>query len=248
MSGYCDLAPGHPVHGDYHDREYGFPQREESDLFERLILEINQAGLSWETILRKREGFRRAYGGFDVDTVAAYGEADRLRLLEDAGIIRNRLKVDAAIHNAQVVQRLRASHGGFAQWLDAHVLHEGEPRDKAGWVKLFKQTFRFTGGEITNEFLMSLSYLPGAHRESCPAYRRIERIGPYWKRTQQAAAKAGTKRTAAGVAAANAQQAPAAKSAKKQAATVGVAPPAKAVAKRTATKAKKAAPGKVRPR
>lgn len=248
MSGYCDLAPGHPVHGDYHDREYGFPQREESDLFERLILEINQAGLSWETILRKREGFRRAYGGFDVDTVAAYGEADRLRLLEDAGIIRNRLKVDAAIHNAQVVQRLRASHGGFAQWLDAHVLHEGEPRDKAGWVKLFKQTFRFTGGEITNEFLMSLSYLPGAHRESCPAYRRIERIGPYWKRTQQAAAKAGAKRTAAGVAAANAQQAPAAKSAKKQAATVGVAPPAKAVAKRAATKAKKAAPGKVRPR
>ncbi|ALN56534.1 DNA-3-methyladenine glycosylase I [Lysobacter enzymogenes] len=248
MSGYCDLAPGHPVHGDYHDREYGFPQRDESDLFERLILEINQAGLSWETILRKREGFRRAYGGFDVDTVAAYGEADRLRLLEDAGIIRNRLKVDAAIHNAQVVQRLRASHGGFAQWLDAHVLHEGEPRDKAGWVNLFKQTFRFTGGEITNEFLMSLSYLPGAHRESCPAYRRIERIGPYWKRTQQAAAKAGTKRTAAGVAAANAQQAPTAKSAKKPAATVGVAPPAKAVAKRAATKAKKAAPGKVRPR
>lgn len=248
MSGYCDLAPGHPVHGDYHDREYGFPQREESDLFERLILEINQAGLSWETILRKREGFRRAYGGFDVDTVAAYGEADRLRLLEDAGIIRNRLKVDAAIHNAQVVQRLRASHGGFAQWLDAHVLHEGEPRDKAGWVKLFKQTFRFTGGEITNEFLMSLSYLPGAHRESCPAYRRIERIGPYWKRTQQAAAKAGAQRTTAGVAAANAQQAPTAKSAKKQAATLGVAPPAKAVAKRAATKAKKAAPGKVRPR
>lgn len=248
MSGYCDLAPGHPVHGDYHDREYGVPQREESDLFERLILEINQAGLSWETILRKREGFRRAYGGFDVDTVAAYGEADRLRLLEDAGIIRNRLKVDAAIHNAQVVQRLRASHGGFAQWLDAHVLHEGKPRDKAGWVKLFKQTFRFTGGEITNEFLMSLSYLPGAHRESCPAYRRIERIGPYWKRTQQAAAKAGAKRATAGGAAAKAQEAQATKTAKKQTAAAGAAPPAKAVAKRAAAKAKKAAPGKARPR
>lgn len=188
MSGYCDIAPGHPIHGDYHDREYGVPQREESDLFERLVLEINQAGLSWETILRKREGFRRAYGGFDVDTVAAYGEADRLRLLEDAGIIRNRLKVDAAIHNAQVIQRLRASHGGFAQWLDAHALDEGRARDKAGWIKLFKRTFRFTGGEITNEFLMSLSYLPGAHRESCPAYRRIERIGPYWKRIREEAA------------------------------------------------------------
>jgi DNA-3-methyladenine glycosylase I len=90
-------------------------------LFERLILEINQAGLSWETMLRKRDGFRSAYSGFDVDAVAAYGDQDRERLLQDAGIIRNRLKVDAAIHNAQVIQRLRASHGGFADWLDAHV-------------------------------------------------------------------------------------------------------------------------------
>lgn len=201
MSGYCDIAPGHPIHGDYHDREYGFPQRDESDLFERLILEINQAGLSWETILRKREGFRRAYHGFDVDAVAAYGETDRLRLLEDAGIIRNRLKVDAAIHNAQVIQRLRASHGGFAQWLDANVLDQGRPRDKAGWIKLFKQTFRFTGGEITNEFLMSLSYLPGAHRETCPAYARIDRIGPVWKRVREAAAKGGGAAAAKGDAA-----------------------------------------------
>ena len=109
MSGYCDYAPGHPLHGPYHDHEYGFPQREEAVLFERLVLEINQAGLSWETMLRKREGFRRAYDGFDVDKVAAYGEADRERLLDDAGIIRNRLKVDAAIHNAQVIQGLRDS-------------------------------------------------------------------------------------------------------------------------------------------
>ena len=185
MSGYCDIAPGHPVHGHYHDHEYGFPQRDEAELFERLILEINQAGLSWETILRKREGFRRAYHGFDVDRVAAYGEADRLRLLDDPGIIRNRLKVDAAIHNAGVVQGLRASHGGFAQWLDAHQLLDGRPRDKAGWVKLFKRSFRFTGGEITGEFLMSLSYLPGAHRDSCPAYRRIEAVGPYWRRAER---------------------------------------------------------------
>lgn len=229
MSGYCDIAPGHPIHGDYHDREYGFPQRDESDLFERLVLEINQAGLSWETILRKREGFRRAYHGFDVDTVAAYGEADRLRLLEDAGIIRNRLKVDAAIHNAQVIQRLRASHGGFAQWLDAHALHEGRPRDKAGWIKLFKQTFRFTGGEITNEFLMSLSYLPGAHRESCPAYRRIERIGPYWKRTREAA-EGAAEDAAAG--SAQARKKPAANSA-----AAGGAKAAKTAAKPAAAKA-----------
>ena len=181
MSGYCDFAPGHPLHGPYHDTEYGFPQREESVLFERLLLEINQAGLSWETILRKREGFRRAYHGFDVDRVARYGAKDRERLLADPGIVRNRLKVDAAIHNAQVVRGLRATHGGFAGWLDANVRDEhGTPRDKASWVKLFKQTFRFTGGEITGEFLMSLGYLPGAHRQDCPAYRRAAQQRPPW--------------------------------------------------------------------
>ena len=177
MSGYCDFAPGHPVHGSYHDKEYGFPQREESELFERLLLEINQAGLSWETILKKREGFRKAYSGFSVDKVARYGEKDRARLLADPGIIRNRLKVDAAIHNAQVIRDLRSSHGGFLAWLEAH-----HPLTKPEWVKLFKKTFRFTGGEITGEFLMSLGYLPGAHREDCPAHKRIAKLKPLWMR------------------------------------------------------------------
>ena len=177
MSGYCDFAPGHPVHGAYHDTEYGFPQTAESELFERLILEINQAGLSWETILKKREGFRKAYSGFDVDKVARYGEKDRLRLLADAGIIRNRLKVDAAIHNAQVIRELRKSHGSFLKWIESH-----HPLPKADWVKLFKKTFHFTGGEITGEFLMSLGYLPGAHREDCPAFKRAAKQKPAWMR------------------------------------------------------------------
>ena len=184
MSGYCDIAPGHPLHGPYHDHEYGVPARDEAALFERLILEINQAGLSWETMLKKREGFRLAYEGFDVDKVAAYGEGERTRLLNDAGIIRNRLKVDAAIHNAGVIQRLRASYGGFAEWLDAHVELDGRARTKAEWVKLFKRDFRFVGGEIVGEFLMSLGYLPGAHRADCPAARRIAKLkpGPVWMR------------------------------------------------------------------
>lgn len=182
---YCDFAKDHPLHGPYHDHEYGFPvrgepKRIESALFERLILEINQAGLSWETILKKREGFRRAYDGFDVDTVAAYGETDRARLMADAGIIRNRLKIGAAIHNAQVIQGLRGSHGGFAGWLDAHAQCDGGLRDKAAWVKVFGKTFRFTGGEIVGEFLMSLGYLPGAHREDCPAFKRAAKLKPMW--------------------------------------------------------------------
>ena len=175
MPHYCDAAPGHPLHGPYHDGEYGFPSRDESVLFERLVLEINQAGLSWLTVLQKRENFRKAYAGFDVDRVAAFGEADRARLLADAGIIRNRLKVNAAIENAKRVQVLRREHGGFVDWLDAH-----HPMPKDEWVRLFKKTFLFTGGEITGEFLMSLGYLPGAHRADCPVLAEIEGKAPPW--------------------------------------------------------------------
>ena len=172
---YCEAAPGHPFHGPYHDTEYGFPLRGDDELFERLVLEINQAGLSWLTILRKRDAFRRAFDGFRVERVAAYGDEDRARLLADAGIVRNRLKVDAAIDNARAVLRLRESHGSFAGWLDAH-----HPRAREEWVKLFKKTFRFTGGEIVGEFLMSLGYLPGAHRAECPVFARVAALGPPW--------------------------------------------------------------------
>ena len=172
---YCDIAPGHPLHGPYHDREYGFPTRDETKLFERLVLEINQAGLSWLTVLRKRDAFCRAFDGFDVDRVAAYGGRERARLLADESIVRNRLKVEAAIENARRIAALRESHGGFARWLAAN-----HPLDKAEWVKLFKRTFVFTGGEITGEFLMSIGYLPGAHDEHCPTYTRIARLEPPW--------------------------------------------------------------------
>jgi DNA-3-methyladenine glycosylase I len=172
---YCRHAPGHPVHGPYHDREYGFPAREDAILFERLVLEINQAGLSWLTILNKRAAFAEAFCGFDIDRVAAFGDADHRRLMADAGIIRNRLKIDAAIENAKRLQQIRTSHGSFAAWLDAH-----HPLPKAAWVALFKKTFRFTGGEIVGEFLMSLGYLPGAHQNWCPAYQQILALGPPW--------------------------------------------------------------------
>ncbi len=181
MSTYCEIAPGHPHHGPYHDNEYGFPITDDNALFERLVLEINQAGLSWLTILKKQETFRAAYAGFDIDKVAAFGEADVARLLADPGIIRNKLKVAAAIHNAQIIQQLQRSHGSFAQWVEAH-----HPLTKPAWIKLFKKTFRFTGGEITGEFLMSIGYLPGAHAESCPVFARIAKLNPPWMRAQNA--------------------------------------------------------------
>ena len=167
---YCDVAPGHPDHGPYHDREYGFPVRDDAALFERLSLEINQAGLSWLTVLKKREAFRRAFDGFDLEKVAAYGDAEKRRLLGDAGIIRNRLKVDAVIENARRILAIRKTHGSFARWLDAH-----HPLTRDEWRDLFRETFRFTGGEIVGEFLMSTGYLKGSHRPSCPVAVRIAR-------------------------------------------------------------------------
>ncbi len=177
MSSYCDFAPGPPLHGPYHDTEYGFPADDETVLFERLVLEINQAGLSWELMLKKRATLRVAYAGFAVDRVADFGAAEVARLLADPGIIRNRLKVAAAVHNAGVIRGLRESHGGFAAWIAAH-----HPRPKEDWVRLFKTTFRFTGGEIVGEFLMSLGYLSGAHRDDCPVHQRILKLDPPWAR------------------------------------------------------------------
>lgn len=163
------------LHQAYHDRLYGFPIHDDNELFGRLILEINQAGLSWETILKKEAGFRQAYSNFDIATVAAYTDHDRARLLADPGIIRNRLKVEAAIANAQAILQLQQAHGSFQQWLALH-----HPQPKEAWVKLFKKTFRFTGGEIVGEFLMSIGHLPGAHVPGCPVYQQVLAAEPLW--------------------------------------------------------------------
>jgi len=159
---YCDVALGHPVHGPFHDHEHGFPVREDHLLFERLALEIMQAGLSWLTVLRKREAFQQAFADFDPVRVAAFSARDVARLMANEEIVRNRVKILALIENARVIVAMRKSHGGFAAWLDAH-----HPRPKQEWVKLFKKTFRFTGGEIVSEFLMGVGYLPGAARADC---------------------------------------------------------------------------------
>ena len=191
MSWYCDIAPGHPVHGPYHDREYGFPLKREDALFERLALEINQAGLSWLLILKRREGLRRAFDDFSVDRVASYRGPTVNRLLRDPGIIRNRRKVEAVIENARRIQELRARFGSFAAWIE-----HNHPLAKEDWVKLFKKTFVFTGGEVTGEFLMSIGYLPGAHHPGCTVYKKIARLRPAWMRTAGGAGlqtKAGPK-------------------------------------------------------
>jgi DNA-3-methyladenine glycosylase I len=175
---YCEAVEQldmNNLHRIYHDTAYGFPIEDDNELFGRLILEINQAGLSWTTILKKQDNFRKAFHNFSVTKVASYEETDRQRLLGDAGIIRNRLKIDAAIHNANVILMLQEESGSFKNWLDRH-----HPLTLQEWVKLFKQTFRFTGGEIVNEFLVSTGYLPGSHIESCKIYRKLVESRPPW--------------------------------------------------------------------
>ena len=175
---YCEYVLTRPIHQEYHDTEYGFPIRGDSALLERLALEIGQAGLSWETILKKKNGYRRAFEGFDLDRVAAYGDADEARLLADAGIVRNRLKVRAVIENARRLLVIREQHGSFAAWLDAQ-----HPLPPEQWQKLFKKTFVFTGGEIVRSFLLSTGYLPGAHDVDCPVYQKIALLHPPWLET-----------------------------------------------------------------
>ena len=173
---YCKAVlnlPADDPNRHYHDHRYGFPITDDDALFGRLIMEINQAGLSWSTILKKEDNLRRAYTEFNIDMIAAYSEEDRRRLLGDSGIIRNRLKINAAIENARRIVAIREEFGSFKGWLDSH-----HPRSLAEWTALFKKTFVFTGGEIVKEFLMSTAYLPGAHEPSCPVFAFLSNLHP----------------------------------------------------------------------
>lgn len=177
---YCELCLALSDEDDnpnkhYHDYRYGFPVNDDNELFGRLLLEMNQAGLSWTLILKKEPAFRVAFANFDIATVAQFSEQDRQRLLNDTGIVRNRLKIDAAIFNAQAILRLQSEYGSFKHWLDVH-----HPLALAEWVKLFKRHFKFVGGEIVNEFLMSVGYLKGAHEEKCPIFNKVLAESPQW--------------------------------------------------------------------
>ena len=177
MSKYCILAKGHPLHGPYHDSEYGFPTKNESELFERLVMEIFQAGLSWATILKKRQALQNAFDKFDVTKISKFNKADVQRLLKNSSIIRNKAKIEATIFNAQRLIQLRVTHGGFACWIEKY-----HPLQIDEWTKIFRDNFKFMGPTIVEKFLQSISYLPGAHDKNCPIYQRINKFGPYWKK------------------------------------------------------------------
>jgi DNA-3-methyladenine glycosylase I len=175
---YCEYVSkaedAHDLDKVYHDNHYSVRIEDDNELFGRLIMEINQAGLSWHTILVKEKNFIKAYSNFDIKKVAKYGEKDFARLMNDAGIIRNRLKINAAIHNAKQLVIIQKEFGSFRKWLDVQT--KDMKCDKVAWLKLFKQQFVFVGGEIVGEFLMSIDMLPGGHDTHCPAYGRIKKL------------------------------------------------------------------------
>lgn len=178
MHPYCKYCLDHPddeLNGAYHSKEYGFPLDNDNALVERLILEINQAGLSWITILKKAPDFREAFDNFNISAVANYTTENIESLLSNQGIIRNRKKIEAAIHNAGVILELQKTQGSFGIWLNQRV---GLTLDE--WSKEFKNIFKFTGPEIVKEFLWSTGYLEGAHSPDCEVYDRILNTTPPW--------------------------------------------------------------------
>jgi DNA-3-methyladenine glycosylase I len=173
MRSYCTYASNIQDTADvervYHDKRYGLRVEDDNELFGLLLLEINQAGLSWRTVMLREESLRKAYDGFDIRKIANYGDGDIDRLLADQSVIRNRLKVRAAIKNAKAILELRREFGSFRKWLDFYS--EDLKYDKDAWVRVFKRHFTFVGGEIVREFLTGIGMFPGAHEKDCPLYR-----------------------------------------------------------------------------
>lgn len=175
MHPYCayvaTITDLNDVDKQYHDHHYGVRIEDDNELFGRLVMEINQAGLSWRTILMKENGFRKAYHQFSIKKIAKYQEKDIARLMNDASIIRNRLKIDAAIYNAQQLLLIQKEFGSFRKWIDVSEKECGH--DKKEWVKRFKKHFKFVGGEIVGEFLMSIGTVPGAHGKECERWGSV---------------------------------------------------------------------------
>ena len=178
-----------PLYTAYHDTEWGVPSFDDRHLFEKLVLEGAQAGLSWLTILRKREAYRRAYRGFDPAVVARFGAADVRRLLADAGLVRNRLKIESSIGNARAFLEVQAEHGRFADFLWSFV--EGRtqvntwrthrevpvttPVSDALARALKKRGFRFVGSTSMYAYMQGVG-LVNDHLVTCFRHRETRRL------------------------------------------------------------------------
>lgn len=186
----CDWAGNDPVYQQYHDTEWGVPLHDEQRLFEFLILEGMQAGLSWLTILRKRDNFRRAFDDFDFEKVARYSSRKRAALLDDVGIIRNRLKIDAAINNARAFLAVREKYGSFDSFIWGYVDHEPiqnhwrsmaevpatTPLAKTISKDLKKLGFSFVGPTIVYSHMQATGMV-NDHLTGCFRHREVKECG-----------------------------------------------------------------------
>ena len=188
MQGRCGWAQGEKYEA-YHDEEWGVPSRDERHLFEMLILEGAQAGLSWITILNKREHYRKVYGGFDPQKVARYTEAKQKKLLADTGIVRNRLKVAASVQNAKAFLDVQDEFDGFAAYLWAFVdgrpiqnkfktlaeLPAKTPLSDAISKDLKKRGFKFVGSTIVYAYMQSVGMV-NDHLVGCPRHKACAKL------------------------------------------------------------------------
>lgn len=166
--------PGNELYLRYHDEKWGVPVYDDQKLFEMLILESFQAGLSWECVLNKREAFRRVFHQFDLETVCGYGEADMARLMEDKGIIRNRLKIRAAVSNARIFREIQREYGSFSQylwhWTEGRVIYESglanSPLSDQVSADLKKRGMKFVGTTIVYAYLQAVGVI-NSHEEGC---------------------------------------------------------------------------------
>jgi DNA-3-methyladenine glycosylase I len=184
----CAWCGTDPLYRAYHDEEWGVPLHDERALFEFLILEGAQAGLSWITILKKREAYRRAFEGFDAERIARYGETDVARLLADAGIVRNRLKIESTIVNARATLRLREQLGGLDAyfwgfvdgrpidnaWKDMSQVPATTPLSEAISKDLKKRGFKFVGSTIVYAHMQAIGMV-NDHTVDCFRYRELTR-------------------------------------------------------------------------
>jgi DNA-3-methyladenine glycosylase I len=182
----CEWAARNALETRYHDTEWGVPSRDDRHLFEMLVLEGAQAGLSWDTILKKRDNYRRAFAGFDPGKVARFDRSRRERLLRDPGIVRNRMKIEAAVVNAKMVCRVKREYGSFAayiwQFVDGEPIRNawtstGEvpaatPRSRLMSKDLTRRGFKFVGPTICYAFMQAVG-LVNDHVTGCFRYRQV---------------------------------------------------------------------------
>ena len=195
MDKRCDWCQSTELYIDYHDQEWGVPCYDDRELFEMLILEGAQAGLSWITILNKRDNYRRAFSGFEPAKIARFTEAKQLKLMQDTGIVRNRLKIQATVTNARLFVQMQKDNESFASFLWSFVDHlpVQNQREKMSDVPastaasdamskaLKKRGFKFVGTTICYAFMQATGMV-NDHLVTCPRYKPVKRLGAKSKR------------------------------------------------------------------